>query len=188
MQIIGLAGKARSGKNTVADYLTTTYGFEQVALAGPIKAMLWAGLGLPECEFQATEQKEEIIPWYGVSYRRLAQTLGTEWGRAQNPDLWLIIARREIEGLRDQGCPGVAITDVRFDNEAEMIRRIGGQVWHIRRDAASKALPEATQAHASEQGVRLAGEDAILLNDADLQYLYRTVDRNLARFSFGAGA
>jgi hypothetical protein len=49
-------------------------------------------------------------------------------------------------------------------------------------------LPEATQAHASEQGVRLAGEDAILLNDADLQYLYRTVDRNLARFSFGAGA
>ena len=35
--MIGICGLKGSGKDTVADFLSTTYGFEKRALAAPIK-------------------------------------------------------------------------------------------------------------------------------------------------------
>ena len=53
---------------------------------------------------------------------------------------------------------GVVVPDVRFDNEARAIRKSGGEVWSIRRDAFGSSPPEVlaiggVPGHAFEVGV-----------------------------------
>ncbi|WP_441295042.1 hypothetical protein [Luteibacter sp. 9135] len=48
----------------------------------------------------------------------------------------------------------VVFSDVRFENEAQMIRSTGGTIVHIERSGA-----EAVSAHASEQGVAQQSDD-----------------------------
>lgn len=112
---IGFCGLAGSGKDTAAAYLASVSGYSTYALASPIKKML-AAIGIYE---PTRENKEKLIPEIGVSYRRLAQTLGTEWGRANSPDFWVNLAKTQVRG-------NVIFTDIRFENEAKMIRESGG--------------------------------------------------------------
>lgn len=143
--LIGLHGKARSGKDTVGQMLVG-YGLDRVAFADPIKRMLIEGLGLGP-EHVDSPLKEQPIPWLGKSPRQLMQTLGTEWGRQLvSSDLWILIAARDIAASRMMG-RGTVITDVRMQDEAEYIRRQGGQIWHIIRHTDPVA------AHSSEQGI-----------------------------------
>jgi hypothetical protein len=169
MILIGLAGKAGSGKDTAAAYLRKTYGFSQSAFAGPLKSML-AAVGIHE---PARDQKELPLPGWDFSYRKAAQTLGTEWGRDLQGNFWLKLAENNIEML--QSVPvnlvqGHAITDVRFENEAEMVRSKGGVIIHI------EGREYAVAAHASEAGVAVQPKDFIVRNDSTLEKLYTTLD------------
>lgn len=182
MRLIGLAGPARSGKDTVAEILRAD-GWITIGFADPVKHMLRAGFG-PEATAEA--RKEEPIEWLGVSPRELMQTLGTEWGRQTIAhDLWVRVAERRIAQMSACGAADVdvAITDVRFDNEAEWIRAIGGKVWHLRRPNAPGVRP-----HASEAGVGLETDDTILLNDGTLDDLIDTVADALREIDQGATA
>jgi hypothetical protein len=181
--LIGLAGPARSGKDTAACILAERYGMAPMALATPIKHGLAAMLGvdLVACE----QDKEAIIDWLGVSYRQLCQTLGTEWGRQHvASDLWLRVAGRTLD-YRRVAHPGVGvvITDIRFDNEADLIRRRGGLVLHIRREQR-----DAVRAHASEAGLTaMSPDDLVVHNNGTLEeYANRladAVDYHLARLA-----
>src|SRR5690242_11167695 len=54
-----------------------------------------------------------------------------------NPDIWVTLAAREVERLRNAPdylhISGIVISDVRLENEAAWIRRQGGEIWHIMR-------------------------------------------------------
>jgi len=92
------------------------------------------------------EDKERIIPNLGVSARHCLQTLGTEWGRNLISDsIWIDITRHRIE---ESDANVFIIDDVRFDNEAEMIRDMGGEVWKLSRSGVNE-----NDAHISESGV-----------------------------------
>lgn len=161
--LIGLAGKAGAGKDTVADTLVQHAGFTRIAFAAPLKAMLRAGLGLTTEQLEDRILKEAPLDWLdGRTPRQLMQTLGTEWGRTHaHPDLWLRIARRQIE----QTAGPIVITDVRFDNEARLVRDLGGLVWHITREGAG------TAAHASEAGITASAADWWIANDGSIEDL-----------------
>lgn len=168
-RLIGLTGKARSGKDTVAGMLQSTFGFKTIAFAKPLKEGLKTMLGLTE-EHVNGSLKEVVIEDFGKSPRQMLQTLGTEWGREAVHDLiWLTVARRQVNVWLEQGY-NVAITDVRFENEAEMVRKMGGQIWHIHR-------PDAIQvaAHSSESGIAFAGADYLIYNNSTLDDLFDTV-------------
>lgn len=171
MQIIGFTGPAGSGKDTCADYLIKHYGFLKYSFAGPLKAMLEA-LGLPAAEYESRLAKEAIIPDFGVSYRKMAQTLGTEWGRdIIHPDLWVIAAGKRLQQLSKAGCRGVVISDCRFPNEAAYIRT-HGKLVHLR--GRQMKLATDGQGHASEEGVPFAIKtDELLFNTSDHESLYR---------------
>lgn len=174
MVLIGFTGKARSGKNTAGAFCARAFGFTEYAMAGPLKAMLDVGLGLDARHFQTTEEKEAVIPWLGVSYRHTAQTLGTEWGRERvNQDLWLLVAEQVIERHRRAGCPGIVITDIRFENEAAMVRRLGGTVVHVLSDCAQSGMLDASKSHASERGVAIGPYDRVLRNYGTIEALER---------------
>jgi hypothetical protein len=150
MKIIGITGRARSGKDTLAGYLVDNHGFAKITLAGPIRRFIGELTGLSEAELTDGPLKEAPLAWLGgVSPRRMMQTLGTEWGRNMIADeLWLLVAQREIEKAKRNGMAGVVISDVRFDNEAEFVKALGGHVFEISRGAAP-----AVGAHVSEAGV-----------------------------------
>ena len=169
--LIGIAGRARSGKDTAANFVIAAIGGYRYSFADPIRAML-APLGVDMNDPYWQARKEDVIPALGVSPRRMMQTLGTEWGRNLiNPDLWLVLAHQR---LLHNG-PGMVISDVRFENEATWIRKYGGRIIHVIRPEA-----KAVEAHASEDGIEMQDTDARLFNSGTLEELQLSV-RELLR-------
>jgi len=134
MKIIGLTGLEGSGKDTVADFLVEAHGFHKVSFASPMKKALNIMFNWEMEQWDDREWKERTLKELGKSPRQLAQTLGTEWGRELvNPRLWLLVAAKEIK--RHQK---VVISDVRYDEEAEYVRAIGGRIFMIDRPGTVK--------------------------------------------------
>jgi len=171
MRLIGLAGPAGSGKDTIADYLVETYDYDKMSFAAPIKDALCAMFNWDPSKLNDREWKEAVLPDIGKSPRQLMQTLGTEWGRnLVNPHLWLIIAKGEIEYAQHHDFD-IVVSDVRFENEAKMIREMGGVIWHIERDPKA-----AKMAHASEAGVERTLDDVLFLNTGTIEAAYGIAD------------
>lgn len=161
--VVGLAGRARVGKSTAAEILRRVTGGYLYSFADPLRAMLRAGFGIDMDQPQWQARKEVPIAALGCSPRYLLQTLGTEWGRELvHPDLWVIRARQEL-GARG---PTMVLADVRFDNEADWVRREGGLVIHLERPDAPTV-----RAHASEAGVGRLPDDAEVTNDGTIDQL-----------------
>lgn len=165
--VIGVAGLARSGKDTLVNFILAARGHGyRYGFADPIKRMLLA-LNIDCTDPFWVGNKEAVIPALGVSLRRLLQTLGTEWGRELiNSDLWVILAK---QALLDNG-PGMLISDVRFENEASWIRAAGGRIIHIRRFEC-----QAVEGHVSEAGIGALPEDILIHNNGTLQQLQEAV-------------
>ncbi len=116
MKVIGIMGKAGSGKNTVAGILAATLvdqGFSAIVDA--------FGVDIKKCAREAG--------WDGVkddTWRRNLQDLGNAM-RRKDPD-WLIalIDKRSFQAAHDY----IIIADVRMPNEAEWCRR-HGVLWHV---------------------------------------------------------
>lgn len=162
--IIGLAGRKQSGKTSAAIKLEKS-GFVRLSFADPIREMLSALL--IDCGYLHTDiqtmlsaDKEKIIDPIGKSARHLLQTLGTEWGRVCiNSELWVLAARLKIEASE---ADYIVFDDVRFENEAAMIRDLGGLIIHIDRGDLVSDL------HASEAGISDHPDDAFVDNDHSL--------------------
>jgi hypothetical protein len=170
--LIGLTGPARTGKTTTAHHLTLDYGFECYAFADPLRDALSAIFHLSPENFEGSA-KEEPIAWLGRSPRQLMQLLGTEWGRHMiSANLWIDLAEQRLDGLADASWPAphFVISDVRFENEADFIRKRGGVIVHLQRFDAPKVNP-----HASEAGVSLHKNDLVLVNDGDLPSLQHQI-------------
>lgn len=172
-QLIGLKGLAGSGKDTVRSILEDI-GYVGMAFADPIRAMLRELLtnnGISDQYIDSREFKEAIIPELGVSYRQMAQTLGTEWGRSLHPEFWLKLTGTymddiagDFDGARKAH---FVISDVRFPNEAAWVRARGGLVWHVNRPDAAPV-----RQHASETEMLDIPHDLVINNTgsvADLQ-------------------
>ncbi|WP_139225318.1 hypothetical protein [Nitrosomonas sp. Nm34] len=64
--------------------------------------------------------------------------------------------------------PKLVLSDVRFDNEAQMIKRNGGVIWHIERKNNPFAV---NTGHESERGIDDRYIDQIICNDRDMDQL-----------------
>lgn len=165
--IIGIAGPAGAGKDTVADFLVANYGFTKVSWAGPLKAGL-AAMGFPEPADR--EMKEHQIPGFDFSWRQAAQTLGTEWGRALDPDIWVKLVGDQ---LRAEPGRNWVISDVRFENEAAMVRSLGGFILGL---VGRSSDLGAASSHASEAGLLThAPSDWVIANNFGYHELYGDV-------------
>jgi hypothetical protein len=89
---------------------------------------------------------------YGfLTPRKVLQTLGTEWGRDFNEDMWIDFgirfANKRIETER---VPVVVITDCRFLNEARKINA-AGHVWRVTRPGYDGNIKAGVAGHRSER-------------------------------------
>jgi len=163
-RIIAITGYARSGKDTVTEMLIKIFAergenWERLSLAAPLKEMLKVGLGLDDKD----ERAEEL---YGCNYRKLAQTLGTEWGRDLIcEDIWIRIAAQRAQGKN------VIISDLRMENEADWVRKAGGIVVHLERKDLERI---AESSHKTEAGIAVHHCDYKILNNWSIRQLYDT--------------
>lgn len=149
-RLIALTGAKGVGKSTYAEFLAGENG-TVLSFATPIKRMLQALVG-KEYVFGSKKNEETHL---GVTGRVLLQTLGTEWGRVEiakytgNQDIWVNAMRHILTDAMFEEYRPVVIDDLRFENEAKMIRELNGEIWHVER----KSFTPANDNHISEAGV-----------------------------------
>lgn len=169
-QIVGFTGLKRSGKDTCAEYLVKKYGYDCYSFAKPLKDMIAVLLNCVDGnDIYYTElHKEEVIPGINASYRKLTQTIGTEWGRHIIDDnIWVNMLAANTEYVQD-----VVISDVRFDNEAKWIKNNGGIIIKVTRPV----LKGSKDNHPSEQGIDESYIDHNIINDGTIDSLYNKLD------------
>lgn len=125
--IVGLAGRIGSGKSAAANHLIKQ-GFTLHKMAGPLKSMMRC-LGLDDRHIEGDLKELPTDLLCGHSPRYAMQTIGTGWGRdTMAPDFWVNAWKNTLPA------GSVVCDDVRFPNEVEAIRSMGGKVIRIVRD------------------------------------------------------
>lgn len=160
--VVAFAGTKGAGKDTAADVLVTEHDFTRVRMADGLKEMLRALLryrGTDEAlieRYIEGDLKETPCPALnGRTMRHAMQTLGTDWGRKMiDEDIWVDSTHDRILAVGD-----AVVSDIRFPNEAEMIKGLGGTVIRIDRDTGS------VDPHVSEQLTSGLLVDWVVRND-----------------------
>lgn len=161
-KLVGIAGKARSGKTTAAEALEA-HGYHHDSFAAPIREFVAKLCGLTIKELDKV--KDTTTEPFGVTPRVLMQSLGTQWAREHNPEFWLIALQHR------SSCGYTVISDVRFENEAEFIRSNGGLLIHVQRPSA----PIAESGHISERPVEVKQGDALIVNNSTIDVFTKHV-------------
>ena len=141
--IVGLIGLINSGKGTVASELVQRHNFRQDSFASSLKdacAMLfdWPRHLLEGDTKESREWREIVDTWWSTklnipnfSPRYALQVMGTDILRNHfNQDMWFLTVENRI---RKNPTQNVVISDVRFPNEIDFIRKQGGVLVRINR-------------------------------------------------------
>ncbi len=174
--LIGIMGRKYSGKDTIADYISSKYSYQKIAFAEPLKK--GCQIMFQFTDKQLEEDKEVIDEYWGVTPRKVFQYIGTDVIRngmenlipGIGNDFWINSCMRKYYNLRDSGIKTV-ISDVRFPNELERIHKEGGIVIKVTRSSL-----ENSDTHASEIQIDEMVEDYLVTNDSDLDSLYEKID------------
>lgn len=172
MKLIGITGKARSGKDTIAKHLFARYGFTRIAFADPLKLAAQQMFGLSQEATWQDHAKETVIPYWDMSPRQIFQLLGTE---AIKPvfgeDFW--VKRWMITYGIFRNTDDIVVPDVRVDIEADALRALGGVIIEVRRGTG---LVGSTGEHVSERGLSTL-PDFVIENSGSFEDLYSQVER-----------
>jgi hypothetical protein len=166
-RIIGLAGKARSGKDLLGNYLVRL-GFNQMAFANNLKEACRSVFNLSYNDLHG-DKKDSFDEFWRMTPREILQKVGTECFRKNfGEDVWIRSLRALMTDFPDDD---IVITDVRFKNEAEAIKSWGGRVFKIIRPDAPEI---ATSNHSSEHDLDdWDGWDGIIMNDSTIEEFYK---------------
>ena len=192
--IIGLVGLIGSGKGTVGDMLIDR-GFVHASFATPLKDAAasifgWDRQMLEGITKESRAWRERVDPWWeerlGIptfSPRLALQLLGTEVFRNHfHQDIWILSMEARLRNETNN----VVITDARFPNEIDMVRRAGGVIVRVKRgedpdwfrlaeknpESMSESYPEV---HASEYSWCSTPPNYLITNDSSLNDLEKCV-------------
>ena len=175
--VIGMIGKAGSGKDTVGDYLKEKYNFTGLALADTLKRGVQEMFVIPDEVMYDRVKREEPLPdmpdW---TVRKLLQFVGTELIRNHIDNAaWTksLIKRYPKKG-------NIVVTDVRFPDEVDGIRELSGcPVYFIRvTRPGCVGTDVGIKNHASE--IHELEGDFEIVNSTTLEDLYEKVDGVMA--------
>ncbi len=173
--LIGLAGRARSGKNEAAKALTSQ-GYREDAFATRIRSFLYAldptiddaNTLAGVVDYLGWDKAKTIYP----EVRRLMQRCGTEAGRdVLGDNVWIDPVLRAFCGQSVD----TVVTDVRYANESNAVRAVGGIVVLIHRPGLELLTDDAGNSHRSETSLDDYAFDATITNDGTVEQLHRCV-------------
>lgn len=173
LPILGISGRSRVGKDTAAAAICESIqGAERVAFASHLKAVsaqLFGFYGLKGEDYyeEHPDKRTEPLQTVGKTPVELWVEIGCKM-REVYPDLWV---DRALNATRLDPVRLVVVSDVRFPNEAEAIRRRGGWVVRIGR-------PHGGQTHGSDDEFPDGFKwDARIVNDGSVDDLKRVAVR-----------
>jgi len=188
MKIIAFTGYAGSGKTAALNALLSYCVLEDartllpegrfpmprgMSFAGALRSLCMAALPkVPRSYFDGTKAQKEtpipgLEPWTG---RAILQHIGTEGFRAVSPNVWVDQLEHQVKGtpdIVDENWVLGVIDDVRFPNEAAMVRKYG-KLYRIDRPGNAGA---AGAPHESERHIDSLEVDGVILNDGTLDDL-----------------
>jgi len=152
--VIGISGKIGSGKDTFADYfikhVQNEYGilFENKKFAYNLKKIVSVLTGVPMEDVLSREGKLKYLPEWGMTVGEMQQKVGTEAIRNNiHPNAWVL----SLFGTYNADKDFWIVTDVRFKNEAKIIKEMGGIIIRLNGDPLnSKSGDNRNMAHQSE--------------------------------------
>ena len=190
MLLIGLLGRAGSGKDTVAAFVRETIDAATFAFATSLKQEASRAFGVDPRLFDERAIKEvplqqlaltrctmpefvdfasELARFDSLKPRTIMQAYG-DFRRQQHPGYFLRPAYFAWSDAQTAGRAALVITDVRYPNEAEWVKTHGGLLWRVERTGLAPV-----NSHSSEWSLRDYPVDATIRNFGSLDDLRRTV-------------
>ena len=198
--IIGVCGLIGSGKGTVADILVNEHGFLKLSFADSLKDAVAAVFGWDRALLEGdTDEsrawREQVDTWWaerldmpGLTPRIVLQKWGTEVCRDNwHKNIWILSIERKIIEMstamaENYATANIVIPDTRFLNEIDMIQRISGEVWWVRRgkepvwfNRYRRRGKEPLDIHPSEWAWARSEFNATVQNDGSLEDLQQKV-------------
>lgn len=165
MKIIGLSGKAGCGKDYIQQNYLKHLGYKQFSMAWHMKAFC---IGAKQLTFD-----EAFVTKEGKA-RTILQLAGTEFGRdLYGKDIWCNVVEAWFKILEHHWDEThFVIPDIRFPNEVEMIRRLGGLVIRVKapQREAQRPMNKTQLVHASETSLENWKDwafDGVINNDPE---------------------
>lgn len=206
--LIGLSGFIGSGKDTVGTYLVKHHSFIQISYASSLKDVVSSLFGWDRTKLEGItpedrEWRNIVDTWWeeklgipGLTPRLVLQKIGTDLFRKHfHPDIWISVIERKILNIKESNLDcRIVITDCRFFNEGELIKKLGGKVIRVFREIpehypvmykASMGDLECIQEcerlciHSSEYNMLSFPFDSVIVNDGSLDELYGKIDAYL---------
>jgi hypothetical protein len=189
MYLIGLCGKKSSGKTEVAKILKNViqislefnnYEFQEIAFADKLKEVASDLYDIPLDFFNHPKGKDATNDKWGISPRVIMQKLGTEVSRTIHPMTWIYhVESRVIEYFGSEMYKKLilCVSDIRFLNEAQMVKRYNGSIWKINRPMLCKK-----DDHQSETELDLIDPEYIINNNGTIGELRINIHRVLKDF------
>lgn len=183
--LIGLVGRKRVGKDTVAESLNVHRSFRRLAFADALKQVVYdtdAVIGWDIINYRPRRLQDYVdrFGWEKAKddhpeVRRLLQAVGVAVRDNVSPTAWVDVVAGLAEDIREEG-GNVVITDVRFPNEAELVENWGGTLVRVTRPG----LPQ-DDLHISETALDAWPCDHTIQNDGSLEDLDRQVALLISR-------
>jgi dephospho-CoA kinase len=172
-KIIAICGLKRSGKDTIADYLCSTYGYTKVKIANPLKQSLKVMFGFTDEQLES-DRKDVIDERWGVEPRKIMQFMGTEVMQYKLQEIMPDIGRRFwIKNLIEEHIKCMSnnsllvIPDLRFKHEYNMLMSYNTVFWRVDRITDIDNASHPCDIHVSEQEYL----------DIPVSYIYKNKDR-----------
>lgn len=137
--IIAFSGKKGCGKSFFAKYLIEKHNFIELSFASSLKKGIQEMFKLTNEDVNDPIKKEQKIERFNITPREIMQWMGTDIMREEfnkkfgyNGSIWVDNVKYEIEELRKNDKDvDIVISDVRFQNEIDMIHSYGGIVINL---------------------------------------------------------
>lgn len=178
--IVGILGKKRHGKDTIADYMVKHHGYTRIAFADALKDIVRYSFGFSEEQLNGN-LKETVDDFWKIKPRQVLQFVGTELFRDKMGELlpdvesnfWVFIVKKRIHDILALNPEAkFVISDCRFENEVNFVKEAGGNIIRVRRPAIQF---DDDSNHSSELYIDTLPFDFDIVNDGSLEQLYKNI-------------
>ena len=182
MILIGITGKKGHGKDTIAEHLVKKHNYIQLSFAQPLKEVCKTLFSFTDEQLYG-DHKEIKDKYWGISPREAFQYIGTDLFRNNiknllphvENDFWIICLQSKLDFLKNN-CDDIkiVISDVRFVNEANFIKKNDGLLIKVIRNFDNNKTNY--NDHISETTISDINADIDIHNNNTINNLYNDID------------